>query len=351
MLAFGWLFGQNINAFSDYNNRLYKFENGIFQKIYYQPVKELVLGNNYVCYVDNKGDVIVSYYDDNTTIAQTYNSIQGSDNLLLVQTATVLRVFDNGVSHILTSSAMDFAFNDSLVVWQDQIGGYLKYYYKDEIHKIAMVVGDYKINSNHLGANTFVFIDNTGAYKILWHGEMYDMLSSNQMVYCKAGQDIVAFNDPNTQTFAVFDNGEFLDVEMQQAVGFIPGNGFVYYKDAANTHKVYHNQDIQELSFADITNINVSDSLIIFNDVGLTKVWYNDQVYQIVNNSINGYQVDGGIIAYKNNVGGVSAFVRGKEIDIENSRVEDFKLNGNTIMLKYSPSSYGVWWKGKVYRF
>ncbi|MCH2236062.1 MAG: hypothetical protein MK078_17640 [Crocinitomicaceae bacterium] len=345
------LISQNLTAFSDVNNRLYKFDNGVFSQIYYLEVKELHIGNTYIAYVDNKGDIIVNYNGEDNMIAQTHTSITPSDNLLLVQTATVLRVFDKGKPHILTSSAKSYAMNDSLVLWHDQIGNYLKYYYNNEVHELMMVVGDYQVDQQKVGANTFVFVDNIGTYQGFWRGQFYELFSSNFPSACVAGQDIIAFNDPNTRTFAVFDAGELLDVEDQQVSNIRVGNGFAYYLDASGTHKVYHKGEIQELSFADITNVNVRDSMIFFNDIGIHKVWYNDQVYQIFNNRVEDYQIDGGIIAYRNNMGGVSALVRGKELLIEESRVESYRLNGNCILLQYGPSSFGVWWRGKVYRF
>ena len=57
------------------------------------------------------------------------------------------------------------------------------------------------------------------------------------------------------------------------------------------------------------------------------------------------------VVAYSNKNGGVSAFVRGEEIEITRQRVSSFWLNGNTIVLQFSPSSYAVWWNGELFRF
>ena len=88
---------QDINAFSDVNNRLYQFIEGNFQQIYYQRTLGVYVGNEYVAYVDSKGDVYVHYKADKQQIAQTFNDIHVTDNLLVVRTNRVLRVFDQGV--------------------------------------------------------------------------------------------------------------------------------------------------------------------------------------------------------------------------------------------------------------
>jgi hypothetical protein len=343
-------FGQNITAFSDQNNRLYKFDAGNLTQIYYQPTQELHIENQYICFVDSKGDLYVDFYGEKSLVAQTYTNIYDTDNLLVVQTATVLRAFDQGVKHVLTSTAMNVAVGDSIVVWQDNIGGYLKYYYKDQIQNVAMVVGEYPLMPNEVGQNVFVYSDNAGNSSAFWHGKFYPLLSSNIRPYFDAGQDVIAFNDPQSGTFAAFDNGFAVDVEDQHALKYKCGDNFIYYQDASETHKVYREEETMELGF-DLQNIDVHDSVVVFQDVGITKIWYQMEVHQIFNTKVGAYQVDGGIVAYQNQWGGVSAFVRGKEIEITRSKVESFSLHGNTIQMQMSRSSYWVWWNGKIYEF
>ena len=341
---------QNLAAFTDQNNRLYKFDAGKVTQIYYQITRELHIENQYVCFVDSKGDIYVDFYGEQTLVAQTYNKIYDTDNLLVVQTASVIRAFDQGVKHVLTSNAMQMAVGDSIVVWQDAIGGYLKYYYKDQVHDIAMVVGNYPLRPSEVGQNVFVYKDNAGNNSAIWHGKIYDLVSTNRPVNFVAGQDVVAFNDPQSGTFAAFDNGYVVDVDAQHALQYKCGDNFIYYQDAAQTHKIFREEETMELGF-DLQNINVTDSMVIFEDVGITKIWYQMEIYQIYNNKVKEYQADNGIVAYYNQWGGVSAFVRGKEIEITRTKVQTFELHGNTITMRMGPSSYWVWWNGKIYEF
>lgn len=341
---------QDINAFSDVNNRLYQFIEGSFQQIYYQRTQAVYVGNTYVAYVDSKGDVYVHFKAEKTQMAQTYNDIYVTDNIMLVRTNNVLRVFDQGIRHVLSSNAITYAFGDSLVVFQDMIGGYLKYYYKDQIHEVAMVVGNYPLKKGEVGSNCFVYKDNSGNNTIFWRGKFYNLFSSNEQAVYHCGQDVAAFNDPQNLTFTVFDNGYIVDADPQHALQFRCGDNFVYFQDAAESHKVYKEEKIYELGF-DLQNIVVKDSVVLFEDVGINKIWYNEELYQIYNSKVKNYQIDGGIVAWENQWGGVNAFVRGKEVEITRTKVFDFKLHGSTIMMKFGPSSYKVWWNGKIYDF
>ncbi len=341
---------QNLNVFTDGNNRLFKFDAGLFEQIYYQQTSKVLVGNDYVCYVDSKGDINVHYEGENIQLGISFTDLIATDNILLMETATVLRIFDRGVKHILTSHATTYGLGDSLVLFQDAIGGYLKYYYKDEVNQIAQIVGDYHIRPSDIGANVFVYRDNTSRYSIFWRGKFNELVSSNRAVGFACGQDVAAFNDPASGTFVVFDNGFIIDAEPQHCETFACGNNFIYYKDASGTHKVYREERVTELGY-DLQNIIVRDSLVVFKDIGATKVWYNEEIFQIYNDQVKAPQIDGGIMAYPNKWGGVSAFVRGEEVIITRQRIESFSLKGSTIVLKYNRNSFAVWWNGKVYDF
>jgi hypothetical protein len=343
-------YAQNITVFKDAVNRLYLFNEGVVTQIYYQATKDVQVGTKHVCIVDSKGDVYAYFGDARELIAQTSSEIINTDHLLFVRTATVLRVFDQGVVHMISPNALAWGVGDSLVLFQDVVGGYLRYYYEDEIHEISMVVGHYPIMPGDVGSNLFAYRDNAKNHLVFWHGKFHELMNTSQPVTYSAGQDVLAFNDPQHNTFAAFDNGYIIDLESQFAKTYKAGDNFIYYQDASDIHKVVREERVIELG-VDLQNLNVTDSLVIYNELGVLKIWFNEKIYQVFNNVVTEYQADGGIVAYKNAVGGVSAFVRGKEIDITKTRVDNFKLTGSTILLQFGPSSYSVWWNGKIYDF
>lgn len=352
VLLFAGLQGlsQNIAVLADANNRLYKFNEGSFSQLYYQPTLGVYVSTKHVAIIDSKGDIYVYFNDDKILVAQTHNEIVNTDHLFVVKTSSVLRAFDQGVVHLLSPNVISYAAGDSLVLFQDVVGGYLKYYYNNQIHDLSMIVDNYPILPGEVGANTFVYKDNAGNHRVFWRGQFYDLMNTRQPIKYAAGQDVVAFNDPQNNTFSVFDNGYIIDLERQFAQRYEAGDNFIYYQDGGDVHKVVREERVTDLGI-DLKNVRVTDSLVIYQDYGATKIWYNEKIYQLFNMVLSDYQTDGGIVAYANNVGGVSAFFRGKEIDVTNTRVLDFKLVNSTILLKYSSSAYAVWWNGKIYEF
>ena len=345
-----WSAAQNMTVFKDAVNRHYLFDSGVFSQIYYQASQDVQVGTRHVTIVDSKGDVYTYFGNDKSLVAQTSSEIINTDHLLFVRTATVLRVFDRGVVHLISPNAISWGVGDSVVLFQDVVGGYLRYYYRDQVHEIAMVVGNYPIMPGDVGANLFVYRDNAKNHSVFWNGKFYELLNTSQPVIYSAGQDVLAFNDPQHNTFTAFDNGYIIDLESQFAKTYKAGDNFIYYQDAGDVHKVVREERVTQLGI-DLQNIVVTDSLVIYNEVNVLKIWFDEEIYQIFNTAVTEYQTDGGIVAYKNAVGGVSAFVRGKEIDITKTRVDNFKLIGSTILLQFGPSSYSVWWNGKIYDF
>ncbi len=344
------LFSQNLNAFLGLNNRFYVFDNGLITLQEFQPVSNIVVTNKYIVYTDTRGDYYVRYKGEKTLLSRTVTKIYSTNNFLYFKIASALKVFNNGEQTILTSFVQNYAGGDSIVVFQDQIGGNLKYFYNDSIVEFAQALGDQHLDENIVGENVFVFKDNAGNYFGFYNHRFYELFSSNQNVNFSSSLNVIAFNDPQHGTFAVFRCGEVVDVEPQHVYNYKAGRDFVYYFDAARSNKVYYNNHITDLGY-DLQELKVFDSLVFFKEADYGNIWYNDQIHTIFNRKVLNYQVDGGILAFQNELGGISAFVRGEVIDVTNRRVESYWLHGSTIAFQYGPTSFSVWWNGKLYDF
>jgi hypothetical protein len=341
---------QDISAFSDANRKLYEFNSGRIKMIEFQEVQNLQIGNKYLAYSDARGDYFVRWNGVKTKLSQGQTQFFETHNYLVAQHTSILKVVDNGEIKNLTSYVNSFGYGDSIIVFQDRIGGNLKYYYQDTIIEFAHVIGDYDLTGGNIGDNVFAYQDNAGNYYGFSNSNFYKLFSANQYVKISAGLNLIAYNDPETRTFAVFQNGEIQDVENEFVTNFETGRDFVYFFDQSATHKVFYHDEVKELGY-DLENVEVHDSLITFREADYLKIWYDNEIYTIFNSRAKDFQADNGTLAYFNDKGGVSAFRRGKEIDISNQKVEQFWLNGNTIVIKYSASAYSVWWNGKMFNF
>lgn len=341
---------QNITAFSDANGKLYQFNSGIIKMVEYQAVSNLQIANNFISYKDSQGNCVAIWKDKKIMIAQGPTEIFESNNFLTAKFTGILKVIDDGKLKVLTSFVNSFASGDSIIVFQDRIGGNLKYYYNNETVEFAQVIGDVSFSPDQIGSNVFAYDDGAGNYYAFSKGEFFLLFSSNQFPTFSSGFDVIAYNDFENNTFSMFKKGQIIDIESEFALKYKSGHNFVYYQDQSETERVFFKGESIELGY-DLQNLTVFDSVVTFKEADYYKIWYKGKIHTIYNTAVINPQVSGGIIAYKNNNNGVSAFIRGEEIEISKQRVTDFWLNGNTIVLKYSQSSYAVWWNGKLYRF
>jgi len=283
-------------------------------------------------------------------LAQGQTEFYETDNILVAHFTSILKIVEDGEVKTLTNFVQNFGYGDSLVVFQDKIGGNLKYYYQDTIVEFAQIIGNYIFSPNQIGKNVFAYGDNAGNYYAFYNHQFYPLFSSNTIPEFSSGLNIVAFNDYENNTFSIFRKEEIIDIESQHVLKYETGNDFVYYQDQSETNRVYYQEESMDLGY-DLENLTVSDSTVTYFDGGYLNIWFDNEIYTIYNSPGTNAQIDGGIVAYSNKNGGVSAFVRGEEIEITRQRVSSFWLNGNTIVLQFSPSSYAVWWNGELFRF
>ncbi|MFK8038732.1 MAG: hypothetical protein AB8B74_10615 [Crocinitomicaceae bacterium] len=343
-------FAQSINAFEVVVNKLVFFNASRFSLIEQQVIEDLNVGLDYVTYRDARGDYQVYYNGSKKMLTRGRTKVSMTNNFFAYQIASVLRVFDKGESTILTSYAGSYGVGDSLIVFQDRIGGNLKYFYKNEIVEFSQVLGDYMFSENMVGENTFVFNEVGGNYKAFYQGHFTLLISTNQPVNFSAGMNIIAFNDPENYTFSIFEKGEIIDVETQFVETYQTGYDFVFYRDNNGVNKVYYHGEIKDLGY-DLQEVQISDSIIFFKEADYAHIWYDGEVYSIYNDQVKDFQVSGGSIAYINSSGGVSALIRGKSVEISRQKVQKYNLVGNTIALQYTPSSFSVWWNGKMFDY
>jgi hypothetical protein len=341
---------QNITAFSDVNGKLYLFDSGITKMIEYQKVTNLQIANNYIAYTDSQGNYWTMWDGEKIRLSQGPTELIESNNILTATYTSILKVVDNGKIKTLTAYVNSFSSGDSIVVFQDRLGGNLKYYYQGDIVEFAQVIGDFSFSPDQVGSNVFAYDDGAGNYYAFSNKQFYLLFSSNQYPTFSASLNVIAYNDFENNSFSMFKQGSIVDIESEYALKYKAGHDFVYYQDQSETEKVYFNGESSELGY-DLQELTVYDSIITFKEADYFKVWYKNEIHTIYNTVVNEPQVDGGIVAYRNNNNGVSAFFRGKEIEITKQRVSNFWLNGNTIVLQLSPSSYAIWWNDKLYYF
>jgi hypothetical protein len=120
-------FSQNVIPFVDFNNYFRSFQGEGSRIVEFQKIIDYKGGDEFVVYTDNKGNLRLF---DGTTPKDLTNlnvEYQVSDHLLAWKIAGTVNLWDDGKLKTLTYNGRSFEVKDSIVVYEDLSGAFLKW--------------------------------------------------------------------------------------------------------------------------------------------------------------------------------------------------------------------------------
>lgn len=349
-LLSSFVWSQKVIPFVDFNNWFRTVTNGELRYIELQQIKSFKAGDNLVAYIDIKGNLRVFDGENRIDISNMNLDYQISDNLLAWNIGTTLSMWDNGKTRTLNYFGGDYIVKDNLVLYKDTRYNSISAYWNGEIYPIQYSTGDLSLkNSNAIGENIFAYADNGNLYKIFYKGNTYEIGVWNGIIDFQSGTDIVAFNDPTTRTFAAFEKGTFVDVEMQWVKKYKAGRGFMVYEDINNNLMLYKNGEKTQLSSFP-GEWEVKDDVVLFQNNGFTYVYYMGETIQAANYKIEEYVLKNGTLVFTNLQGGVTAVSEGKLYELTNLQNAEYEIYGNSVLVKLFNKSFIILQNGKTLR-
>lgn len=349
------LFAVNSNAqsvipFVDFNGYFRSFQNGFFRQIEFQQIRNFKAGDDVVGYIDNRGNLRV--YDgtkpqDLTNIPTVEYEV--SDDLLVWKIGETLNLWDDGSKRTLTYFAQGYWVKDSMVVYQDTRWNSLNVYYEGNTYELTKATGSPPV-PDAVGENLLVYRDNGNFYKVFWKGEIYELDVWHRPIEFVCGTDILAFNDPMTGTFAIFENGEFLDVEDFHMNSYGSGRGFIVYENQNNDLMYYGNGERKQLTNFGATFWQAKDDAVFWAENGRAYAFVNGEKKEVANYVPEEYKVKNGIIAFRNILGGIDVFVDGKLKTLTNQQDAEYSLFGNAVLVELFNKNFLLYKDGREFR-
>ncbi len=340
--------GQNVAPFLDFNNYFRSFKDENFHQIEFQEIKEFKAGDELVAYIDTRGNLRV--YDGEKRIDVTPMTVeyQVSDHLLAYNIGPTLNCWDDGELKTLTYFARNYVVKDSFIVYEDTRYNSVNVYWNKKTTQIYQVTGDLYMPTA-IGDNILAFKDNGDFYKIFWQGQIYDLGVWNGNIDFKVGSDIMCFNDPTTRTFALFEKGNFLDVESFYMNKYKAGRGFIAYEDL-NGNLIYcKDGNKEQLSNFSASEWDVKDDIIMWKENSFVYAYQNGIKVQVSNYQPEDYLIKNNILAFRNILGGVSALVDGKIQEITTQPNADYNIYGNAVLVKLLNKTVLILKNGKIF--
>lgn len=341
--------GQNVLPMLDFNNLMKSFEKGIFRTISFQPVREFETGDNVVAYYDFRNNLMVHDGANPEMLANVETEYTVSDFLVTWKIATTLNLWDNGEKRTLTFQVGEYAVTDSLVVFQDFRYNTLSVYYNGEVHELITSSVDLHM-PEFIGENIVAFRDNGDFYKVFWRGKIFELGVWHEPYIFSGGTDMVAFNDPMHGSFAIFENGHFLDVESFQMGRYKVGNGFVVYENLNGDLMMYREGKITQLSNFGASSWDVRDNVVYWLENGFAYANIDGQNIDVAKYAPKDFAIRNSVLAFRNLMGGVSTVQNGKIYEITNQIDAPYTLHGNSVLVELFNKTYIVFQNGKKYQ-
>lgn len=341
---------QNMGAFKDRNDYFVVFDEGQLIKLEYQLVSLFYVKNYAVPYIDPMGNLQVYFNKKKEQISPAVDNIIATDNIIVFAAGPILKVWEGGESTLLTMNAGRYMASDSLVIFEDTRDNSIHVYYNHEHQEVDRGVFGEVVSQGAIGFNTLVYQNRVRQYNLIHKGQQLELFTYQDSVQIACGLDVVAYNDPIQNLFMVYDNGEFVEVESLPAKSMQAGRGFIVYEDANLNLKMYRDgQILEDLSSYSPDWYKVQDSMVVFAENQVFKVFDGSQVVTLENFVPDRYHFDNKSIAWRNNNGGVDAYIDGRKITLTNEWAVDFYVNGNTVVMELPNKKFKIYWQGKFY--
>jgi len=342
------LSAQKVVPFIDFNNYFRTFENESFRQLEFQQIKEFKAGDEFVAYINTKGNLSIYDGKERKEITNLNVQYQVSDHLLGYNIGATLNMWDAGKLRTLTYFASEYVVKDSIIVYQDTRFNNVNVYWNKETYTLYTLTGELYMPVA-IGDNIVVFKDNGNLYKIWWRGKTYDLGVWNGAIEFQAGCDIVCLNDPTTRTFAIFENGQFLDVEQFWIKKYKAGRGFIVYEDLNGNLMLYKKGEKKQLSNFAASSWDVTDDLVIWSENSFVYAYQNDTKIQVSNYTPADYLLKNKVYAFRNVMGGVSALIDGKVHELTLQQNAEYEIYGNLVLVKLFNKSFIVFKDGRKF--
>jgi hypothetical protein len=352
-----FILGLNLNAFSQLKG-IFPFEtqlnyfkayyNGYFQQLEYVKVQSFQSGDNIVGYVDNKGDLKVFSQGKVTDLSPIQNGYLVSDNFLVTNVGSVVSAWSEKYKGItLTNYGRMYIATDSLVIFENTQQNAVNVYYNGQIYPLTTDVVTPPFPKN--AGDNIVFYSNQGVYNVFYHGQTYELDAYQTAFQYDCGRDIAAFNDPVSLTFAIFENGQFLDLDNFHAKSFKCGIQCLSYVDNNGNLNFYSKGNKQTISNYSPDYWDAKDYMTVWGENTYFYVWDGNTKITAASYKPKRWVIKNNVVAFENQLGGVDCVINGKVTNIYNGPVLDFDVRGSDVLVKLPNFTYLVYSNGKKY--
>lgn len=342
---------QDISYYTDHLGYFKVFENGEINQVEHLPVKNIVMGGDYLFYEDDLENLVYYSKGEKERVSSNYPSkLVANRNFAITSLGGGTNVFYKGK---LKNLALDrdpiLDYSDSLIAFisHDQYLNIFKDGFEIEIEGPF----DQKLTRSpyfKISNNSLAYLDLGGRIQLVFKNETFEIDNVETPDFW-VGSNLVAYLDQYNE-FQIYDKESRMPLEEYPPNQVFVSNNFVAYLDDVNEFKIYYSGLVEEIDVNKVDIIDVKDDIMVWTDTnGYFYYWQDGETILLENYAPNKVQIDLNHIVYTDYDGRLKGVYDGKKVEYTDEIVENFDLNGN--VLRYQPNRRDTkfYWKGKTY--
>ncbi len=343
--------GQQLAAYNDNQGYFYIFDGGKTIQAEYLPVKQFSVGGTCVLYVDSKKNLKMYFKGNISTLeVNPVTKFEALDYLAVYSIGDIVKIIENGQVTIITTHAVQYMAEDSLVVFNDAGQHMLAVYYKGRIRMLEDGLTGRPVVSFRAADNLVAYVSlKTGELRIFTNGKTHNILSFIQGGSFEAGRNIVAYVAPAEQNFRAFYKGEEFVLEDFPPQSYTTGDEMVAYVDNTGSFKVFREGETTQITSFKPDYYEVRNKMIIYGEQGYFKAWYNNNSYLLETYKPNDWKVGWNTIVYRDLNKNIKIFTNGESRVLTYDLAEEIALYRDVVVVNKGMNNNNVYYKGKKY--
>ncbi len=323
---------QFVQAYEDFRNYFYVFENGMPQQLESQRVIKYVVSAESVVYIDNAKNLKAWYHGEKFDLGEGNNlKFTSSRKFITYQRDQTLYVFDNGKTMRLTNFLKEYTVGDEIIVFKEDNYEILKAYINGEIVEVDYTLVS-KLGAYKLGDNLVAYTNGARYFKVFHNKELMELEQWEPTEFL-CGRDMVAYVDGTTQYLKLYYNDKILKLENFAPRSMQMGDNVFAYINNESEFMVFTNGKLLKVELFEPTIYQVKDNVCAFFMDNKLQVLQDGVRYQLEYFMPSSYQISNNNMAWLDNSGRLKMFDKGKVITVSTDMISDYTLNGD--VLKY----------------
>jgi hypothetical protein len=342
---------QQFAAYQDNQGRFIIFDNGKAIQAEYLPVKEFSIGGDCILYIDNRNHFKMYYHGEISTLeVGGVDHFETLDYLSVYSIGSIVKIIEKGIVTTITTHAVQYQAQDSLVTFYDLNQELLAVYYKGHIRILEDGLAGKPYNNFRSGDNIVAYVSaRTWALKAFYNGKILELESNLSGGSFKVGRDIVAFITPYEQKFKVFLRGGEYMLEEFPPESYQVGDGIVAYVDNTGSFKIFQGGETTEIASYIPDFYGIRNQMVLYGERGYFKVWYNQQPYLLETSIPTDWKAEWNTIIYRDLNRNIKIFREGELKVLTYDLAEEISLYRDVVVVNKGMNNHNVYYNGRKY--